>query len=177
MLLERSRTRCPSTPVSITAGAAAFKKYCAFCHNADAKGNGPLAPKDSNPPDLTDAEWVHGSSDGEVFTVIVNGAGPNSKMVGFKGKMPAQDVWHIVNYLRSLGPKTPDAESESPPARPYAFHRVCVGVRRCAGDQHCVSVRAVERAHISDDKRAATASRPARRRVYNGTSHIWGRGQ
>lgn len=97
----------PSTPASITAGAAAFKKYCAFCHNADAKGNGPLAPKDSNPPDLTDAEWVHGPSDGEIFTVIVNGAGPNSKMVGFKGKMPAQDVWHIVNYLRSLGPKTP----------------------------------------------------------------------
>jgi len=97
----------PSTPVSITAGAAAFKKYCAFCHNADAKGNGPLAPKDSNPPDLTDAEWVHGSSDGEIFSVIVNGAGPNSKMVGFKGKMPAQDVWHIVNYLRSLGPKIP----------------------------------------------------------------------
>ena len=40
-------------------------------------------------------------------TVIVNGAGPNSKMVGFKGKMPEQDVWHILNYLRSLGPKTP----------------------------------------------------------------------
>jgi hypothetical protein len=27
-------------------------------------------------------------------------------MVGFKGKMPDQDMWHIVNYLRSLGPKT-----------------------------------------------------------------------
>ena len=96
-----------STQASITAGAAAFKKYCAFCHNADAKGNGPLAPKDSNPPDLTDDMWIHGSSDGEIFTVIVNGAGPNSKMVGFKGKMPEQDIWHIVNYLRSLGPKTP----------------------------------------------------------------------
>ena len=95
-----------STPASITAGAAAFKKYCAFCHNADAKGNGPLAPKDSNPPDLTDDMWLHGSSDGEIFTVIVNGAGPNSKMVGFGKKLPEQDIWHIVNYLRSLGPKT-----------------------------------------------------------------------
>ena len=102
-----SKNPVPSKPASITAGAAAFKKYCAFCHNADAKGNGPLAPKDSNPPDLTDDMWVHGSSDGEIFTVIVNGAGSNSKMVGFKGKMPEQDVWHIVNYLRSLGPKTP----------------------------------------------------------------------
>jgi len=26
-------------------------------------------------------------------------------MVGFKGKMPDQDIWNIINYLRSLGPK------------------------------------------------------------------------
>lgn len=94
-----------TTPASVTAGAAAYKKYCAFCHGADAKGNGPLAPKDSNPPNLTDNTWVHGSTDGEIFTVIANGAGADSKMVGFKGKMPDQDLWHIVNYLRSLGSK------------------------------------------------------------------------
>lgn len=90
---------------SVTAGAATYKKYCAFCHGVDAKGNGPLAPKDSNPPNLTDATWVHGSTDGEIFTVVANGAGPTSKMVGVKSKMPDQDMWHIVNYLRSLGPK------------------------------------------------------------------------
>lgn len=95
-----------ATPASVTAGAAAYKKYCAFCHGVDAKGNGPLAPKDSNPPNLTDDTWIYGSSDGEIFGVITNGAGPNSKMVGFKGKMPDQDIWHIINYLRSLGPKT-----------------------------------------------------------------------
>ena len=95
-----------ATPVSVTAGAAAYKKYCAFCHGADAKGNGPLAPKDSNPPNLTDATWTHGSTDGEIFTMIADGAGPGSPMIAFKGKMPDQDMWHIVNYLRSLGPKT-----------------------------------------------------------------------
>lgn len=95
-----------ATPASITAGAAAYQKYCAFCHGADAKGDGPLAPKDSNPPDLTDAAWTHGSTDGQIFTVIASGTGPNSKMAGFKGKIPDQDLWNIVNYLRSLGPKT-----------------------------------------------------------------------
>lgn len=95
-----------ATPVSVTAGAGAYKKYCAFCHGVDAKGNGPLAPKDSNPPNLVDATWTHGSTDGEIFGMISAGAGPTSKMVGFKGKMPDQDMWHIVNYLRSLGPKT-----------------------------------------------------------------------
>lgn len=94
-----------STPASITAGAAAYKKYCAFCHGVTGKGDGPLAPKDTKPADLTDATWDHGSTDGEIFTLIQNGGGPNSKMIGFKGKLPDQDMWHIVNYLRSLGPK------------------------------------------------------------------------
>jgi len=95
----------PSNAASITAGAAAYKKYCAFCHGTAAKGDGPLAPKDSDPPDLTDATWAHGSTDGEIFTVMANGTGPNSKMIAFKGKIPDQDMWHIINYLRSLGPK------------------------------------------------------------------------
>jgi len=95
----------PTTAVSVTAGAASYKKYCAFCHGATAKGNGPLAPKDSMPPDLTDAKWDHGSTDGEIFTLISNGGGAASKMIAFKTKMPEQDIWHIVNFLRSLGPK------------------------------------------------------------------------
>jgi len=91
-----------ATPASITAGAAAYKKYCVFCHGADAKGNGPLAPMDSKPPSLVDATWTHGPIDGEVFTVIANGPGPSAKMAGFKGKMPDEDIWNIVNYLSKL---------------------------------------------------------------------------
>jgi mono/diheme cytochrome c family protein len=94
-----------STPASITAGAAVYKKYCAFCHGVTGKGDGPLAPKDANPADLTDAKWDHGSTDGDIFNVIQNGAGPNSKMVKFQGKIPDQDMWHVVNFVRSLGPK------------------------------------------------------------------------
>ncbi len=94
-----------ATPVSITAGAAAYKKYCAFCHGPAGAGNGPLAPKDSNPPNLTDAKWDHGGTDGEIFALIQNGAGGTSVMKGFKGKMPDTDMWHVVNYLRSLAPK------------------------------------------------------------------------
>ena len=94
-----------STPASITAGAAAYKKYCAFCHGVAGKGDGPLAPKDAPPADLTDAKWDHGPTDGDIFNVIQNGGGANSKMIAFKGKMPDQDMWHIVNFLRSLGPK------------------------------------------------------------------------
>ncbi|MBI2828562.1 MAG: cytochrome c [Acidobacteria bacterium] len=96
----------PATAASVAAGAAVYKKYCAFCHGVAAKGNGPLAPKDSNPPDLTDATWLRGSTDAAIFTLLANGVGPAFLMVPFKGKIPDQDLWHVVNYLRSLGPKT-----------------------------------------------------------------------
>ena len=94
-----------ATAASIKAGEATYKKYCAFCHNTDAKGEGPLAPKDSHPPNLVDDKWDHGSTDGEIFAVVQNGAGPTSVMKGFKGKMPDHDMWSVINYLRSLGPK------------------------------------------------------------------------
>ena len=95
-----------ATPASVTAGAGAYKKYCAFCHGVDARGNGPLAPKDSNPPNLVDATWTHGSTDGEIFHLIATGTPTKTAMIGFKGKIPDADTWNIVNYLRSLGPKT-----------------------------------------------------------------------
>ena len=50
--------------------------------------------------------WVRGSTDGEIFKVIMEGAGPELKMKGVKGRLMDNDVWNLVNYIRSLGPKT-----------------------------------------------------------------------
>ena len=94
-----------SSPASIAAGQAVYQKNCRFCHGPEAKGNGPGAPKDTHPSDLTDAKWDRGSSDGEIFAVLSAGAGPDFKMRGYKGRIPDQDLWHVVNYLRSVGPK------------------------------------------------------------------------
>ena len=92
-----------ATPESIAAGGQTFQKFCAACHNKDAKGNGPLAPKDSHPPNLIDNVWAYGSSDGEIFTVIKDGAaGPKSEMKAFKARLTADETWNVVNYLRSL---------------------------------------------------------------------------
>ena len=90
-----------TSATSVTAGAAAYKKYCAFCHGATAKGNGPLAPKDSMPPDLTDAEWVHGSTDGEIFTLIKDGS-KGTGMRGYGSRLKPNDIWSVVNYIRTL---------------------------------------------------------------------------
>jgi mono/diheme cytochrome c family protein len=95
-----------STPQSIATGQAAFQKYCRFCHGADAKGDGPQAPKDTHPPNLTDEKWDHGSTDAEIFTTIKDGVGPKFDMKGFNSKLTPQEMWNIVNYIRSLGSKS-----------------------------------------------------------------------
>jgi mono/diheme cytochrome c family protein len=90
---------------SVAAGKAAFAKNCRFCHGADAKGDGPMAPKDTHPSNLTDAKWDRGSTDGEIFAVIRDGAGPKFDMKGYKSKMTDTEMWNIVNFLRSVGTK------------------------------------------------------------------------
>ena len=88
---------------SIGAGQQLYQKYCRFCHGATGAGDSPSAPKDMKPSNLADATWDRGSSDGEIFVVIQEGAGPDFKMKGLKGKISDQDTWHLVNYVRSLG--------------------------------------------------------------------------
>jgi len=93
------------TAASIAKGQQSFNKACRHCHGAGAKGDGPLAPTDPPPADLTDATWDHGASDGEIFTIISNGVGGKSEMKGLKSELTATDIWNIVNFLRSIGPK------------------------------------------------------------------------
>jgi mono/diheme cytochrome c family protein len=90
---------------SIAAGQAAYAKNCRFCHGPEAKGDGTMAPKDTHPSDLTDAKWDRGGTDGEIFLVIQQGAAPDMKMKGYKGRLTDTDIWNIVNYLRSLPKK------------------------------------------------------------------------
>jgi mono/diheme cytochrome c family protein len=94
-----------SSPESIKAGQTAYQRNCRFCHGADAKGDGPMAPEGTHPSSLIDAKWDRGSTDGEIFLVIRDGAGPKFDMKGYKSKMTETDIWNLVNYIRSLQAK------------------------------------------------------------------------
>jgi mono/diheme cytochrome c family protein len=93
-----------SSPESIASGQQLYRRHCASCHGANAEGG---AGNDLIPaaPDLTDREWKHGSSDGEIFTVIKNGVPPELNMVPFADQIKDPDIWHIVNYLKSIAKK------------------------------------------------------------------------
>ena len=51
-------------------------------------------------PDFTDKEWIFGGSGGEVFTVIRDGT--SADMDSYVERMSETDMWHLVNYIRSL---------------------------------------------------------------------------
>ena len=102
---KKTKNAVAASADSIAAGQALYTKNCRFCHGADAKGNGPMAPKDTHPSDLTDAKWERGSTDGELFLVLRDGAGLDFKMKGYKGRMSETDMWNVINYLRSIGPQ------------------------------------------------------------------------
>ena len=96
----------PATPASIAEGQKSYQKFCRHCHGDTGKGDGSMAPKGSMPSDFTDDKWDHGSSDGEIFFIITEGGGKGSVMKPFKSKMTEKEIWSLVNYLKSLGPKS-----------------------------------------------------------------------
>ena len=96
-------------PESIAAGKRAYDVNCAACHGNVAQGavKAGIAisiieeQKGRQPPDLTDDQWDHGSTDGDIFVAIKRGL-PPTMMAGFDGRIPDDEIWSIINYIRSL---------------------------------------------------------------------------
>ncbi len=103
------RNPVASTPESIAAGKRAYDANCAACHGPLAQGAVKAGmtisiieeQRGKQPPDLTDDQSDHGSSDAEIFGVIKRGL-PPTMMAGFDGRIPDEDIWNIVNYLHTL---------------------------------------------------------------------------
>ena len=100
---KKMKAAVPSTPAAIEAGKQLYAKYCRFCHGNTGAGDSTMAPKNMKPSNLTDSTWTRGSSEGEIFWVIQNGAPPEYQMKGLKGKISDTDTWNLVHYVRSLG--------------------------------------------------------------------------
>ena len=96
------------TLASIAAGKAIYDVHCAACHGPRAEGAVRAGISISiieesgarQPPDLTDARWDHGASDGEVFGVLKRGI-PSTMMAGYDGRLSDAEIWQVITYVRS----------------------------------------------------------------------------
>lgn len=87
---------------AIEAGHQTFINRCAACHGQDAHG--------VVGPNLTDKEWLHGGTDGEVYTTIMKGVNPPNTVMN-RGPMPAhenalgsQKVLEVMAWLATQNP-------------------------------------------------------------------------
>ena len=64
---------------------------CSGCH---AHGGGAMGPA------LMDAQWIYGGEPDQIYSTIVQGR-PNG-MPSFGGRIPENQVWQLVAYVRSL---------------------------------------------------------------------------
>jgi mono/diheme cytochrome c family protein len=116
-----------STPESLGVGKRAYDTNCAACHGNMAQGAARAGIAISiiaeqggkQPPDLTDSQWDHGSTDGEIFTAIKKGV-PPTMMAGWEGRLSDTEIWSVVNYLRAVAANknvtvAPTAASDTKP--------------------------------------------------------------
>ncbi|HEV7488134.1 MAG TPA: c-type cytochrome [Thermoanaerobaculia bacterium] len=91
--------------LAISEGKRLFSAYnCVGCH---ANGGGGMGPP------LMDSQWIYGSDPQNIFATIVEGR-PNG-MPSFGGRIPDQQVWQLVAYVRSLsGNESPFAMNGRP---------------------------------------------------------------
>ncbi|HUU40853.1 MAG TPA: c-type cytochrome [Desulfatiglandales bacterium] len=85
-------------PDSIQLGQKSFSENCAYCHGDNAEGNKSKSiGHETNPQNLK--ETIKSHSDGDFFWKIQNGKG---EMPSFKDELNANEIWSIINYLKSL---------------------------------------------------------------------------
>src|SRR3954471_3470688 len=102
-----------STPESLGVGKRAYDTNCEACHGNVGQGAAKAGIAISiiaeqggkQPPDLTDDQWDHGSTDGEIFTTVKKGV-PPTMMAGWEGRLSDTEIWSVVNYLRALASHT-----------------------------------------------------------------------
>lgn len=99
---RKLKSPVPFTKESIAKGRTLFARNCTACHGNDGKSQVDVV---ANATDLTDPkQWGSGTSEGEIFRSIRDGAG--NTMPPFKSQISKEeDLWHLVNFIRSLWPE------------------------------------------------------------------------
>ena len=91
------------TPASLATGKKAYGSDCAMCHGKEGAGDGDLAADMKlKLRDYRDAASLKDLSDADLYSIIANGKG---QMTGEEGRLKPEQVWDVVNYLRSLAKK------------------------------------------------------------------------
>jgi mono/diheme cytochrome c family protein len=101
--IKNKKNPVATSAASISNGKALYNLHCASCHGKKGMGDGSKAAQlDTDCGDFTTAEFQK-QSDGTIFYKSLEG---RDDMPSFKKKIPvAEDMWDVVNYIRTFKAK------------------------------------------------------------------------
>jgi mono/diheme cytochrome c family protein len=86
---------------SLKIGKRLWKKHCASCHGSDGLGDGSKAANLETSAGDFSSEGFQAQSDGAIFYKSWFG---RDEMPNYEKKIRyEEDVWHLVNYMRTMG--------------------------------------------------------------------------
>lgn len=91
----------PRSATSVEHGYTLFQEYCVSCHGVDGRGDGPAATNLHPAPADLRATHVDYHDDRQIHLWIKGGVA-GSAMPGFEEQLSDDQIWDLVNYVRSL---------------------------------------------------------------------------
>jgi mono/diheme cytochrome c family protein len=104
---QDAKSTVKANPETIAAGGRLYAQHCASCHSADGMGNGDAARALSPSPALLGYMIKRPVAVDEylLWTIADGGKQFNTEMPAFHDKLPRDDIWRIIAYMRAGFPQ------------------------------------------------------------------------
>jgi cytochrome c oxidase cbb3-type subunit 3 len=118
-------------PVALQDGRRLFNWYnCSGCHGGHAGGG--------MGPSLRDPVWLYGNRDDQIFDTIAHGR--SKGMPAWGSKIPQNQIWELVTYIKSLGtpqePEPPREPANEQVPNPQQEQKPNVGTQTSVSEKH-----------------------------------------
>lgn len=98
---EETKNPIPATEASINRGMEVYNASCAVCHGDTGLGDGVAGASLKPPPANLHEDHVQILSDGAMAAIIHQGV-EGTGMPAFQGVLDEDDIWHVVNFIRTF---------------------------------------------------------------------------
>jgi mono/diheme cytochrome c family protein len=117
----------PVTREVLNRGRERFNIYCSPCHSRTGDGEGMVVQRGFRHPPTFHQERLHNAPVGHFYDVITNGFGA---MASYASRIPVNDRWAIVAYVRALQLSHNATIDDVPPAERSKLEAAPAGGQR-----------------------------------------------
>ena len=96
---ELSNPFGPRDAAARARGEQVFVTFCAVCHGAGARGDGPVTARGVPPPPSLISGKAATMKDGQLFHIVTFG---QKNMASYASQVSREDRWRVILYVRSL---------------------------------------------------------------------------